>query len=80
VERSTVSQIYLHSLLKRRNVEENVAVVVVVEIVAVAVVVVIVEVAVVVEVVITNVDKAERLCYSQKERNFVKCKRVASVA
>jgi hypothetical protein len=79
VERSTVSQIYLHSLLKRRNVEENVAVVVV-EIVAVAVVVVIVEVAVVVEVVITNVDKAERLCYSQKERNFVKCKRVASVA
>ena len=54
--------------------------VVVVEIVAVAVVVVIVEVAVVVEVVITNVDKAERLCYSQKERNFVKCKRVASVA
>ena len=35
---------------------------------------VIVEVAVVVEVVITNVDKAERLCYSQKERNFVKCK------
>jgi 5-bromo-4-chloroindolyl phosphate hydrolysis protein len=78
VERSTVSQIYLHSLLKRRNVEENVAVVVVV-IVEVAVVV-IVEVAVVVEVVITNVDKAERLCYSQKERNFVKCKRVASVA
>ncbi len=49
------------------------------EIVGVAVVV-IGEVAVVVEVVITNVDKAERLCYSQKERNFVKCKRVASVA
>jgi hypothetical protein len=65
VARFTVSLIYLHFLLKRRNVAE----------IVVAEIVVVVE-----DVVITNVDKADRLCYSQKEQSFVKCKRAASVA